>query len=316
MTAHSPFACAFAGMARLPGATNKVVLLDSGSYPAFSNYVNATWTWNGTDWTAVTTAANGIDSAGPLPSRQNFAMTYDGTNIMMYGGQAGSETGGSLNDTWTWNGTVWAKATGTAPFARTYAEACQFNTGATSAIMFGGFGGGGGGTFLNETWSWNGASKQWSQITTAASPPARIGHCMDGGPSYTIMFGGQGTNSLLNDTWKYDGTNWTQLNPATVPSVRTGAQMCYDQTRNVWVMFGGQNTAGRLAETWIFDGTNWTLCGPQNSPAGVTWGQMCWDGHTNRVMMFGGFNSGDSSISTGAVTSQTWAWSGTTWSQL
>lgn len=315
MTAHSPLRCANAGMARLPSASQKTVLLDPGAFPGYSNYVNETWTWNGTDWTNVS-ATTGIDPNGPLPTRLNFVMSFDNTNIMMFGGQTSSETGGLLQDTWLWNGTAWAKQTlTTSPFGRYFAEACQLTITSNIVVMFGGSGSVNQAEYLLETWEWNGSTKAWAlqSFANGASPAARIGHCMDGGTAFLVMFGGQGTNQLFNDTWKFDGASWTQLTPTTPPSARSGAVMAYDQTHNNWVLFGGENYYNYLPETWILNsgGTAWTKQTPATSPPGLTWSQMCWDTHTGTVLLFGGNSATDSYAS-----AQTWSWNGTTWTQL
>lgn len=305
MTTHSPFRCSNSCM--IQRGANEVVLLDTGSNSGFGYLLNQTWKWNGTDWSTATAV---IDSAGPLPTRTNCVMSYDGTNVVLYGGQGGSTIDGALQDTWLWNGTSWAKQTLTVnPFGRYLAEACRLTTASSNVIMFGGYGGQG--TMIKETWDWNGGSKTWALQAPAASPSARIGHCMDGGTAYLVMFGGQNTNQLLNDTWRYDGNTWTQIAPATSPSCRTGASMAFDQTRNVWVMFGGKNYYNYLPETWTFNGTTWTQQAPVHSPAGLVWSQMCWDTQTGKVLLFGGTSATDSYPS-----SQTWAWSGTDWTQL
>lgn len=317
MTAHSPLRCANSGMARLPTASQKLVLMDVGSYPGASNYLNQTWTWNGTDWSNQSPSNfSGVDPGGPLPGRINHVMSYDGTNIMLYGGQGANKIDGALQDTWTWNGTTWTKQNpANPPFGRYLAEVCNLTVSSGQVIMFGGFGGAGNGQVITETWSWNGGTKVWSLLSaggTAATPAGRVGHVMDGGLASLIMFGGSSSNNqLFNDTWSFNGTTWTQLFPATSPSVRWGASMAYDQIHNVWVMFGGMNYATRLNETWIYNGVTWVQQSPAASPAGLTWSQMCFDHHTNTVLLFGGFSSTDNYAS-----QQTWSWTGINWVQL
>lgn len=58
------------------------------------------------------------------------------------------------------------------------------------------------GVATNATWSWNGTT--WSQLTEAASPPARLGGQMvtDDDTGDVLLFGGTATTgSFLNDTW-------------------------------------------------------------------------------------------------------------------
>jgi len=307
MTTHTPLRCANSFMVQR--STIEVVLMDTGAYPGQSNFLNETWTWNGTDWTNTGTTL--IDANGPLPGRINMVGTYDGYNVMLFGGQGDSSLRGALNDTWTWNGTAWTlQSPATKPFGRYLAEACRSTTTALNVTMFGGYGGYS--KLVNETWKWDGNLKTWTLLSPTTSPSARVGHCMDSGPSFLVMFGGSiSSGECKNDTWKFDGTNWTLQTPATSPSCRTGASMAYDRTNNVWVMFGGMNEYNRLPETCTYDGTTWTQRTPATSPPGLTYAQMCWDGQSGRVLLFGGFSATDNYAS-----QQTWSWNGTTWTQL
>lgn len=308
MTTHTPLRCANSFMVQR--GSSEVVLMDTGAYPGQSNFLNETWTWNGTDWTNTGTTL--IDANGPLPGRINHVMAYDGYNVMLFGGQGDSSLRGLLNDTWTWNGTAWAlKAPATKPFGRHFAEACRSTTTALNVTMFGGYGGYS--KLVNETWRWDGNLQTWTLLSPTTSPSARVGHCMAGGPSFLVMFGGANSaGECKNDTWKFDGTNWTLQAPATSPSCRTGASMAYDATNNVWVLFGGMNEYYRLPETWTYDGTTWTQRTPATSPPGLTYSQMCWDSQNGgRVLLFGGFSATDNYAS-----DKTWAWNGTTWTQL
>src|ERR1700722_17975481 len=184
MTTHTPIRCAFSGMVAKSG---KIVLLNPGAYPSFSSYGNETVIWNGTngneDWTAVTTAF--INSNAPLgPSvngvvmsaRINQAMAFDGTNVMGYGGQSSSSTAGVFQDTWIFNGTVWAlQSPATTPFGRYKTQAAYCD--GYGSLMFGGENTN---SLLNETWLWNGTT--WSQISVlnGLGPAGRTGHAMAG----------------------------------------------------------------------------------------------------------------------------------------
>ena len=309
MTIHTPLRCAKSFMVQR--GSSEVVLMDTGAYPGVSNFLNETWTWNGTDWTNTGTTL--IDANGPLPGRINHVMAYDGYNVMLYGGQGDSAIVGALSDTWTWGGASWVKKSpATVPFGRYLAEACRSTTTALNVTMFGGFGNSGGGEHLTETWKWDGYVQTWAKQSPVTTPQSRIGHCMAGGPAFLVMFGGSNSaGECKNDTWKYDGTNWTLQAPATSPGSRTGACMAYDQTNNVWVMFGGMNEYYRLPETWTYDGTTWLQKSPAASPPGLTWAQMCWDTQSGRVLLFGGYSATDN-----YAAQQTWSWNGTTWTLL
>jgi hypothetical protein len=308
MTTHTPLRCANSVMAQR--GTHEVVLLDTGNYPSFSNFLNETWTWSGTDWS--NTSPNLTNSNGPLPGRINAAMGYDGTNVMLFGGQAGSAAAGLLNDTWVWNGSTWTQLTpATVPFGR-YGTGTS-NHGSNQVVMFGGQN-----TLykLLETWIWNGSSQTWTQVSIAngVGPAARTDHMMAGNlAGTTVLFGGQGTNRQFNDTWTFNGTTWTQLAPATSPSIRSDAAMAYDSVNSIWVMFGGKNEYYNLLETWTFNGTTWSQVNVTTGPSARIGAQMCFDTQSGKTILFGGLNA-----TTSYPANDTWAFNGATltWTQL
>jgi hypothetical protein len=292
------------------GTGNPVVLFTPGSWPAQSNYLNQTWTWNGTDWSQVGSAV-AVDPAGPTPLRAEAAMTYDGYNVVMFGGRGESSTSGFLQDTWTFNGITWTKeAPATVPFARTKAEFALLNVASAKKAFL--FGGTNGLNFLNETWQWNGSTKTWTQLAPATSPPARINHCFADGLTFCVLFGGKNTVYPTNDTWKFDGTTWTQLTPTTPPPVRAEASMCYDVANNNWVLFGGRDDFNVLGDTWILNtaGTAWTKQTTAVQPSYRVGAQMCYDSQAGKVILFGGNDQA------GNTFNDTWGWSGTAWAIL
>lgn len=309
MPTHNPFPCSHSGMTSAPTfAGDKTILLNTGAYPGYANYLNAVCTWNGTDWTIP---ANVISSTGLLPVRADFSMCYDGYNVMVNGGRGQSETAGVFQDTWTFNGTTWTKeAPATVPFGRFKAETALINVAGSQRIVM--FGGSNILNFLNETWLWNGSAKTWTQSAAANPPSARVDFCFSNGPTFIVLFGGKNTNSCLNDTWKFDGTTWTQLTPTTPPSVRAEAAMCYDSANTQWVLFGGRNDNNLLPpETWTLNagGTAWTKKSPATNPPGRVGAQMSFDTVSNKVLMFGGNGLFEN-------LADTWSWDGTNWVKL
>jgi len=312
MTAHSPLRCSFSGMAG-PDADGYLVLMDTGNYPAFSNFLNETWTFNGNvnDWTNTGTTL--IDANGPLPGRTQMTFVYDGYNVMLYGG-AGGASGQIFQDTWTWSGTAWTKRSPTVtPFGRFGAKA-GFIAG-IGTVMFGGFGGAGNGVYLNETWIWDGSGLNWSQVSVAngAGPNARVYHAMSTGPLGIVLFGGQGSNSQFNDTWIFNGTTWAQQTPTASPSVRSNAAMTYDSHGGLYVMFGGENEYNYLPETWVYNGTTWTQAAIGAGPSGRIGAQLAYDSQSSRTILFGGIDA-----TTGQAANDTWAFNALalTWSIL
>src|ERR1035437_5849608 len=118
MTTHTPPRCANAMMATEIGGNP--VLLNTGNFPAYSDYVNLTYTFNGTDWSAPSSTAY-IDPAGPTPTRNHAMFCQQASSgIVLFGGQQETGSGGMLSDTWAiTSGTTWAiKAPATSPSAR------------------------------------------------------------------------------------------------------------------------------------------------------------------------------------------------------
>lgn len=305
MTTTKPFRCSYSAMAQR-GAGNEVVLLNTGNYPAFSNYLNETWTFDGVDYTrAISATAN-----GPLPVRTNMAMCYDGYNILMFGGQSGHQ---SLSDSWTFNGTSWTKETpATVPFGRFKSKLALLNTVAPKAVMFGG-------TnilnFLSEVWVWDGNLKTWTLGTPTNKPPARVDHMFAGGATVCVLFGGKGTNNLFGDTWSFDGSQFSQNTPTTPPPPRAEGCLVYDPVNDLWVLFGGRNDFNVLqAETWTLNSnrTAWTQQSPTLSPTGRVGAQMCYDDNTATVLLNGGSNGA------GTVYNDSWSFNTTTmqWAQI
>lgn len=317
MTAHTPLRCSNSVMTLdTTLSPNKIVLLNTGNYPSFSSYLNETWLFNGTgtpDWT--NTSATLVDASGPLPGRTGHIMSFDGANVMLYGGQGTTSSAGVFQDTWTWNGTTWTKQNpATVPFGRFGAES-TFLAG-TGVVMFGGAIANG--QLLNETWVWNGTT--WSQVTVAngTGPGARVGHAMASGTvvkNQVILFGGRGNKYQSNSTWSFATGAWTELLPVTKPSIRSECVMSYDTTNNVYVLFGGQNEYNYLDETWTFNGVTWTQVAVANGvgPSGRINAQMAFDSVSQRTILFGGINA-----TTNYPANDTWSFNAATgvWSIL
>jgi hypothetical protein len=292
-----------------------VLLLDSGNYPGQANYLNQTNTWNGTNWTVVSTQGNGIDPKGPLPCRINASGAFDGTNITIFGGEGQSETDGVLSDCWSYNGTSWSQiALTNGPFGRYKHQMAHLHT--VGALMFGGCTVG---NLLQESWLYNGTS--FTQLFPATSPPARTNFAMAGSVAseLILMYGGQGTNETFGDTWCWVGNstgNWVRQAPTVQPPYMTSSAMAYDTAHNTFVMFGGDNGEGfGVPTTWVWsggNGGNWTSYTMANGtgPGNRMGCQMAYDG--TGVILIGGVGTASD------IGADTWRWNGATnvWAKL
>ncbi|MBA2284205.1 MAG: hypothetical protein H0W02_01845 [Ktedonobacteraceae bacterium] len=245
----------------------------------------------------------------PTP-RTASTIAYDEQNrvIVLFGG-------GSLNDTWTWNGHTWSlQHPPTSPPARS--SACMsYDPLSGGALLFGGVDVTG--MPLDDTWLWSGT--QWLRLHTSTHPPARLGACMayDAARQRTILFGGLAqaghSGQLLNDTWAWDGAEWSLLKPAASPEPRLGACMAYSVFHQHVVLFGGTSGESTFGDTWLWHGTTWAKQSLSSGPPARAWAAMAFNHHTQQVVLTGG--SGISGQQSPANLADTWTWNGTTWTQ-
>jgi hypothetical protein len=78
--------------------------------------------------------------------------------------------------------------------------------------------------FDADTWLWNGIT--WTQLSPAASPPARGAAALayDPATSQLVLFGGYSAASIYGDTWTWTSTTWTKLSPASSPPPTDGGR--------------------------------------------------------------------------------------------
>src|ERR1700733_3508008 len=126
-------------------------------------------------------------------------------------------------------------------------------------VLFGGFSG----SYLNDTWVFNGTT--WTNVTPAnpangPSPRSNVEMVYDPATGNVVLFGGLfNASTRYNDTWVWNGTTWTQQSPANSPPGRASASMVYDAATGNVVMFGGLSSSGQfLNDTWVWNGTTWT----------------------------------------------------------
>ena len=238
-----------------------------------------TWTWDGKNWKQHSPAIS-------APARAEASMAYDPATgqVILFGGYGGSGAG-TLDDTWTWDGSDWTRQSpATSPPAR-YGASMAYDTKTHQVVVFGGLSESG--LLFSDTWTWDGSD--WNQQSPATSPPARAYGSMAFDPEtdQVVLFAGGG--GPLADTWTWDGTTWTQQSPVTSPPARYLASMAFDPGTDQIVLFGGISGTGVfLADTWTWDGTTWTQQSPSTSPPGRGDASIAYDQHVGGLLLFGG----------------------------
>jgi hypothetical protein len=261
------------------------------------------------------------DGVSPPPTAW-AAGAYDAASgyILMFGGA--DDSGNSVNTTWKFQSANWSQLyPATAPSAR-LAASLAYDAATGSVVLFGGCTSGSCAVALSDTWSYsNGA---WHNVTGSAgpAPPARGMAMMTYDPNAggVVLFGGVDGATKLGDTWLFDNGLWTPMVPATpggAPSVRQGGQLAWDPSLNESILFGGTNAASVLSDTWAFEsgpgGANatWTQLTPSlaASPSARWAAGMAYDPQADALLLVNGYDAGN-------YIGQTWAFTGTTWSQL
>lgn len=191
---------------------------------------------------------------------------------------------------------IWNLAT---PAAR-YAHSMAFDSNRGVAVIFGGTDGN---ARYNETWEWNGNTRQLKSIS---GPGARDSMSMayDSLRNVTVLFGGyNGSIVPLGDTWEWNGSTWLQR-PIAGPPARYGHAMAYDSFRNRVVLFGGFDGSVRRNDTWEYDGTSWVQVNV-TGPNARRFHAMTYDSIRRRIVLLGGDD--------GAFDGETWEYNGTSW---
>jgi hypothetical protein len=174
-------------------------------------------------------------------------------------------------------------------------------------VLFGGWNG----SFLADTWSFNGF---WTPLTPTTSPSARsqAAFTFDYKDGYGLLFGGLGAGGRLNDTWKFVHGSWTHLTPLHPPIPLSNASLVWDANDSYAVLFGGSYSSTNVSGfTWSFVGGAWTLRAPPTSPPARENEQLGYDNTNGWVVLFGGETSGG-----GTVFADTWNFTRGHWTQL
>lgn len=144
---------------------------------------------------------------------------------------------------------------------------------------------------------------RWKRLLPADRPFPSIaaGGAMAPDGTGGIIF--HGMEDDADQTWRWDGTTWTHLDTGHADDLEScGGSMAFDARRQriVWVSGCG------LFE-WV-DG-HWTAVGDVSAlPA--RGGAVAYDDDLGRVVLFGGYRSD------GSLSDETWAFDGSTWTQI
>lgn len=237
-------------------------------FGGYSNSLfNDTWTFNGTNWTHLSTPV--------APPKMNAPdMVYDPVDgyVMLTGGTTAISgvNGYGFNATWEFLAGTWTNITSTVTGAPSHSPGI-FRTAVWDGtdnyvVLYGGESPGGGCTGRAETWTY--VHSKWTDLTgsQAASPPATQGSGgimgWDPGAKGVLIDGGVDSSCNLNAaTYVFSAGIWHNitafLGPG--PGGRFQGGMTYDAYVGAIVMFGGNNAQNTGTYTFPRDTWNYTL---------------------------------------------------------
>jgi hypothetical protein len=195
-------------------------------------------------------------------------------------------------------------------FVGRYASGMVYDAGSDRIVLFGGALWGltdeGKHVGLADTWIFDLATANWTDVTPEQSPPPREYHAMvyDTASHRIIVFGGatRFTGEVLDDTWVYDtdANMWTETHPSVSPPGRAGAAAWYDPGTEATFIFGGAadwsswpplpwKMAGG-EELWSFDldSASWTLYRTEPNPGYRLSSQVVFDLEKGEAILVGG----------------------------
>lgn len=285
--------------------------------------VGETWLWDGINWSQV-------QSQDIALARSTTHLVYDASteHVLLFGGIGLDGT--PLNDTWLWDGTTWIEQHPAVSPPPLGGAAIAYNTAYQQVMLFGGitnFDGSSSssnrvGTFLNETWVWNGTT--WIKRNPSITPPERTGTQLmyDEQHQELLLFGGTNLKGYLNDMWRWNGTDWESLHPTTLPSPQTQySSIFHGQLRQVMLVgeVTEKSTPARWVHTiWFWDGMSWSHSASDSVPSGSIEG-LVYD--RTRQVVFADVVSGGKpplgkkstssklpQLPVSTLTSETWVW--------
>jgi hypothetical protein len=169
-----------------------------------------------------------------------------------------------------------------------------------SVVMFGGVNNG---SYMSDTWAWNGVT--WTQILPTTSPSARSNCSMvfDSSRNVLVLFGGLNyLGDVQGDTWEYNGVNWNLITPSSHhPDGRIDYGLTFDSNINKTVLFGGTNTAVLYNDTWEWNGTDWDSITTSIQPSARSGLAIAFDSGRQVSVLFGGISSPTSATLTSNV---------------
>lgn len=278
-----------------------VLLLGGSCNNAQTVITDEAYTWDGTNWTKVTTLISADRHYG-------MALAYDvarGSSLLFGGNVA---FGNPSAQTILYRDGGWIPASSTdSPSPRSLLGFATDPVNNAVWLVSGTDGEGIAGDF------WKYQYGQFTQIIADNSPSG----CQTPNAAFDIDRKKLVVVCATSDTFEWDGTAWTKFDITDTrkkPTPRRFSSMVYDETLKKTVLFGGFNDPAYLNETWLWDGTSWTKI-TKNPPTLRSLQSMWFDPNLKKTVVYGGIGrlTSDDRITR---YSDTWTFDGASWTEL
>lgn len=267
-------------------STHERMLVFGGYGP--DGYRNDLWAYKSASnvWELLSPQSSVFSPALVPPPREEASIIWDAMNgrLLVFGGTRGAEP---LDDLWAYwpvtNTWVELAPDGLTPVGR-MRHSAVWDSARGEMLVFGGYGGGFPGGYLDDLWSYDPSANAWQQLGSApgaeasavgaddeltddsfslvaalASPTPRSRHAAvwDVGGARMLVFGGfAGGIDYLRDLWSYEPStdSWVELTPAqrtAGPAPRAWHSAVWDTTGGRLLVFGGHG-GNSSDEMWSY----------------------------------------------------------------
>ncbi|MCA8972013.1 MAG: hypothetical protein KDC95_19655, partial [Planctomycetes bacterium] len=196
------------------------------------------WKHDGTAWSQL------VLTPSP-PLRYESAIAFDGTRILLYGGQGNTS---ALADFWAFDGVKWTQLSANAAPGLRRGHAMAYDSARNRLVLSGGTDMNG--KFPTDTWEWDGT--KWQQFSYGVGQ--RVWHKMAFDPvrKKVVMTGGAFNPVFYTDTQEWDGVTWVPTIGAGGPDRALGA-MVWDSVTQRVLALGGTRKSGGYAGIHAYD---------------------------------------------------------------
>ena len=238
------------------------------------------WRWDGERWTP-------LEPDGERPSARNFSgITWDGARgeLVLYGGLTPD---GASDETWTWDGYAWSRATGSGPGPRS-SPSLAYDAASRPVLLYGGDDGA---SQYDDTWAWDGAA--WARVATDGPTPMRWPAFLERDPESgsPVLYGGhqlvdEDAPAAIGGTWVWVSDGWRPIRGAASRdcwSTRTASSI----PTTACCSIGGSDSEEENGRVWRWTGTAWQPLGEDVMPPRQAFG-LAYDERRDVVVLTGG----------------------------